>query len=420
MVSGPLQPKDNPVRLETWKAIADFLGRSCRTAQRWHVEFGLPIYRAGGKRSNVFAFPDELRAWMIRRPDLPAGGSDVTSIGTPTVHGDPGTDPRVPASQAAAELVTKAEMAWRALSSKNVGTMTSLFRAATELDPSNPRAYAGLAHSLIFQGLLGALHIPDAYHSAGVAAEFAASLAASEPQTKSPAAWIKVVHERDWDGAYSLFRELASCDSTSTLPCTGFGLLLIAAGQVERAGELLYRAARRNALSAAYRGLHCWTDYLARDFVQAQEHVTQSRLAAQEGDTIRVVEALLLLQTQAPEDALPNLHAMFRQNQHHPLFRAAIAHALATTGQTEKASQILEELRRHRSHAERIPYYSIAIALIGLERYEEAVMALERSYVVGSLFSLGFHADPILAPLHSHPDFQTFVRSAYPLDREFP
>jgi thioredoxin-like negative regulator of GroEL len=297
--------------------------------------------------------------------------------------------------------------------------ITSLFRAATDLDPTNPRAYAGLAHSLIFQGLLGPLRIPDAYHSATVAAEFAARLAASDAWIKSPVAWLKVVHERDWEQAYILFNEMLCCDDPSNVACTGFCLLLVAAGQLERAADLLFLAAHRFALSTAYRGLHCWTDYLARDFVQVEEHITQSRLAAQDGDTIGHIEALLLLQTNTPEEALPKLNAMHLRRRDHPLHRAAIAHALAKTGQTKEAGQILDQLRQHRSHGHRIPHYSIAIVLIALKRYEEAVRALEKSYQVGSLFSLGFHADPILEPLHSRADFQAFIRRAYPLNLEF-
>jgi hypothetical protein len=53
------------LRLDSWKAIADYLGRNVRTVTRWADERGLPIHRVpGGKRRAVFAYKDEIDAWL--------------------------------------------------------------------------------------------------------------------------------------------------------------------------------------------------------------------------------------------------------------------------------------------------------------------------------------------------------------------
>ena len=52
-------------RLDSWKEIASFLGRAERTVKRWETERGLPVHRVpGGGRSAVFAYSDELAAWL--------------------------------------------------------------------------------------------------------------------------------------------------------------------------------------------------------------------------------------------------------------------------------------------------------------------------------------------------------------------
>ena len=52
-------------RLDTWKEIGGFLGRDERTAKRWEVARGLPVHRIpGGGRSQVYAFAEELTAWL--------------------------------------------------------------------------------------------------------------------------------------------------------------------------------------------------------------------------------------------------------------------------------------------------------------------------------------------------------------------
>ena len=60
-------------RLESWKEIAEYLGREVRTVQRWERDQGLPVHRhAHHKRSSVYAFPAELDRWRSgRAPQLP-------------------------------------------------------------------------------------------------------------------------------------------------------------------------------------------------------------------------------------------------------------------------------------------------------------------------------------------------------------
>jgi hypothetical protein len=68
--------------LNSWKEIANYLGRGVRTVQRWERDLGLPVHRPKGKdRSAVLAFPEELNAWLQQTPmrsattfaDPPAG-----------------------------------------------------------------------------------------------------------------------------------------------------------------------------------------------------------------------------------------------------------------------------------------------------------------------------------------------------------
>lgn len=57
-----------PRRLDSWKEIADYLGRDVRTAMRWAKSQQLPVRRVGGQGRSVFAFTDEIDAWLAGRP----------------------------------------------------------------------------------------------------------------------------------------------------------------------------------------------------------------------------------------------------------------------------------------------------------------------------------------------------------------
>jgi hypothetical protein len=62
MADNPARPR---TRLTSWKEIAAHLGRDVRTVLRWHKHRGLPVHRIpGGKGHNVFAYSDELDAWL--------------------------------------------------------------------------------------------------------------------------------------------------------------------------------------------------------------------------------------------------------------------------------------------------------------------------------------------------------------------
>jgi hypothetical protein len=61
-----------PERLDSWKEIAQYLGRDERTVQRWETDCALPVHRTPGrKRGSVFAYPHELDAWLASRNEMP-------------------------------------------------------------------------------------------------------------------------------------------------------------------------------------------------------------------------------------------------------------------------------------------------------------------------------------------------------------
>lgn len=73
---------DRP-RLDSWKEIAQYLGRDVRTVIRWERDRRLPVSRVpGGKRSRVFAYQDDLDQWLSRSPD-----SSEASVPPPPPHG---------------------------------------------------------------------------------------------------------------------------------------------------------------------------------------------------------------------------------------------------------------------------------------------------------------------------------------------
>jgi tetratricopeptide (TPR) repeat protein len=65
--------------LESWKKIADYLGRDVRTCRRWEEHLGLPVHRLDGSpKARVLAYKDEIDWWLdakLHEHDVAAGSS---------------------------------------------------------------------------------------------------------------------------------------------------------------------------------------------------------------------------------------------------------------------------------------------------------------------------------------------------------
>lgn len=114
-------PREAGEKLEGWKAIAEHLGKSVRTAQRWEEEHGLPVHRQPDPEDPhappVFAHAAELDRWWVAT--FRNGTGDLDSL----ANGPGGSSMTPPASRTSLWLrravlwgigALIAALAWRA------------------------------------------------------------------------------------------------------------------------------------------------------------------------------------------------------------------------------------------------------------------------------------------------------------------
>jgi hypothetical protein len=62
----------NSERLDSWKAIAQYLQRDLATVRRWEKNLGLPVRRVAGTGRSVFAYTSEIDEWLQTAEPAPA------------------------------------------------------------------------------------------------------------------------------------------------------------------------------------------------------------------------------------------------------------------------------------------------------------------------------------------------------------
>jgi hypothetical protein len=415
-------------RLDSWKSIARHFGRTCRTVQRWHSEYGLPIHRLGGDKGPIFAYADELDEWMKSRgrplnnehPEAPRPMLLPVPLAyeVPVHRSEAFDSSLIPTSgkTRSAELVALAYRMWETLSRSNLDVIARLFREAIDLDPGNAEAFTGLSNSLIAEGLVGIVRAPAAYSSAGAALQRALEFNSEPPETKCAEAWLKMVATRDWSGARKGFDEALKHQPKSSRALLGRAMLHVAEGCQKEASGLLLKATQHNPLNTLANALFCWSEYLAGECSHVLDQIEQARATGQFGLIFDAVEGLASLQVEGPDAHIRRIEALAANSPRQDVLQGALGYAYGMSGQGQKASEILDAMTRFEAHERAHEPYAIALVLIGLSQKHEAVKRLEQSYREGSLWSLGFPSDPILAPLRYDPHFRQFLsKASYPV-----
>lgn len=313
------------------------------------------------------------------------------------------------------ELVSNANRMWKVLSRSNLHWIARLYRDAIDVDPGNAEAYAGLSKALMIQGLFGNLYLPTAYASAKAALAEALEIEPELPAAKCAAAWLDMIFTRDWDRARRVFDEILNGSVFDNHSLVGRALLYIAEGANGDASRLLSRAVGQYSLSTPALALYCWNEYLSGDCANAIHQIGQARSRGNFDPIFDAVEALACIQLDDRDMHIKLIEEHAAELPDNDVLRGVLGYVYAKGGQEQRARKIYDGMT-HRAVAEKNEaHYAQALVLIGLNESKEAVHCLEMSYREGSLWSLGFRSDPILASLGGNMDYRQFMsKVSYP------
>jgi tetratricopeptide (TPR) repeat protein len=219
---------------------------------------------------------------------------------------------------------------------------------------------------------------------------------------------LKLLVDRDWDGARDGFDRALDREPSSTYALAGRALLHIAEGSISDASSLMLDALTYRPLSTPAVSLLCWFEYLAGRNEAALALIMQARTSGHSGAVLDAVEALASVQIREPAGYIPSLESLVAECPRHYALGGVLGYAYGVTGQSQKAWNVIEALRQPGLRGSCDYAYATALTMLGLNETRKAVEYLQQSYRQGSLWSLAFHSDPILIPLRSHPHFKFF------------
>jgi tetratricopeptide (TPR) repeat protein len=424
------QPAQNSrhTRLDSWKFIARYLGRSSRTVQRWHSNYGLPVrHLSGGESGSVYAFTDDLDRWLrergqdtsseiqdrLFRESLPSELVDHQAY----EHGSLSKYPLIceRSQSRSSRLVALALTMWRTVTDRNLPAIIHHFREAIDLNPENAEAYAGLSLGFIYQGICGSAYPPRLYAAGGAALERSLILDHSQPLAKCANAWLDLLLRRDWGHAASAFDEILKVSPACTHSLNGRALLCIAEGRLSQASAYFLKAAQEIPLSPVPMTLNSWCSYLAGDHLLALDQVAELRATENPDPILNAVTALSATQNLDDRATLDRLEELATEFPMHDVLRGALGFAQAKRGNTSKAREILYQLTDRGMESSHREPYAIALIFLGLNEPQKAAGLLEHSCRNGSLWGLGMSKDPILKTLRNDPAYRRlFADLAHP------
>ena len=367
--------------------------------QRWHADYGLPVHHFHGPKGSAFAYADEIDAWLPGFRRKINDGSDLN-------------DSANQAKRKSIDLTAAADDLWEIRSEKTIQSISHMYAAAIDEDAGNAAAFAGLANATIYATINGMVEGSMAYPRAQEALHRMARIDPGNLDGKCSAALLDLVWKRKWGRARTGFDQVLLNQPRNANALLGRALLSIAECCLPEAWRFCWEAWKLNTLARPISAVLSWIPYLAGEYGKVLQQTSDLRVSGAYSATHAAIEALAFIQSSSLRPQLERFESFTCDYPHDRTLQGALGYFYAKSNQPARAFAVLEEIKKAGDPTNCA--YAAALLLIGLNRSQEAVHALEASYAAGSIWSLGFRCDPMLKPLSDDRRFRELLKKAGP------
>lgn len=344
--------------------------------------------------TTIFDVQDAIAARIAQAVSVRWVGSDTTR-GTPYTQ-----DPEAYA------LYASGQFAWTRQTEPSLLQAIGFFEQAIARDPNYALAYASLADSYAILGVFG-MRAPDAvFPNARRAVEQALSIDPDLAAAHSVLGHIKMMYERDWDGAAREYQRALQLDPSLASAYHRRGLLYAMQGDIEHALQFNERAQQLEPLWLAPKGAAGNFLYFARRYEESIRVLEQVLALDDRADNARAFLIRDLIVTGDYERAIAQYDKRPLQM---PGSNAHRAQALALSGR--RAAALVELDRVLKVSKERyVAAYDVALIYAALGDTQNTFQWLERALEDRSTLLNFLAQDPMFDAFHADPRFASLVQ----------
>jgi TolB-like protein/DNA-binding winged helix-turn-helix (wHTH) protein/Flp pilus assembly protein TadD len=307
------------------------------------------------------------------------------------------------------ESYLKGRYFWNKRTADGLGKAIEYFNEAVERKPDYAQAYAGLADSYALAGdwKYGLLAPREAYPKAKAAATKAIALDDTLGEAHISLAFCLDNFDWDWESGGKEFRRGIELSPDYAIGHEWYGWHLAASGRNDEAIAEVEKAANLDPLSPSIGADLAEELLVAHRFDEA---IKQGRLTIALDPFFAPTHYVLgqaFVQKRNYSEAIAELKKATELSPGSTAFTANLAYAYAVSGDRDKATKLLNDLKNQSSQSSpNAP--EIAMVYVGLDEKDQAMAWLEKAYA--ERFSPWVLMRPCFDPLRSDPGFEDLVR----------
>jgi tetratricopeptide (TPR) repeat protein len=424
-------------KLTSWKEIACFLGREVRTVQRWEKLNGLPVRRLlHDKRGSVYAYADELEAWVeshalgpperepglwSKLPKWPMYSAIALAMvallmfllrvfewhARPMPRGDLAGTLHTTISSPASESYLRGLYYLNRGTADDLQESTKYFQKVLVADKDNALAYAGLSEAYLLLGI-GNSDSSTKIMQASNAAERAISLSGSLAEAHEARAMVLAYGNWNWNDAEKEFQLAIHLNPNLASVHNNYAQLEGLLGRNDLAIEEAKRARELEPLSAILGADLGWYYYWARQFdtaIAVSRGVLKSepRFSSAQNCIVRS-----LLAQKRYQDARIELEQQLEQPGHSSMV-PGLDVLSAEQAVRNYYSWNVKKLKRIQKHQE-ISSFDLALGLAFLNRKEELLSCLEGALRRRNGIVLVINVEPFFDAYRRDPRFSQIAK----------
>lgn len=237
-------------------------------------------------------------------------------------------------------LILRAKYSGSRITKDGVENAKRLYRQALDIDPSEARAWAGLARMAAVAGGYGYADVEESIVEARAAGLKALSLDDSSADAHDIMGWLTMNYDFDWAAAGRYFRRAYELEPGNGLVVSGLASYEAYGGDIKVALKLCDAALRLDPLDPELYHFGAKIQYAAGNLQKAIDYSYRSlELSPGMTSTHAVIAVLLTIQGHADE-ALPHLE-LEAPSGYHYWAKAIVYHALGRQAESDSAMKAL-------------------------------------------------------------------------------